>query len=181
MVEIPPYQDYLSCNCICFQNEAIFPPKKIPRKLCDYVEQEKKRCEAMHDEVLKHQFFDIQTIKPCYGVSSTTALILRSSLYRHQNSIKKLKIATKKFSNIFVAIENGKVVSVNVYIQALQQLIDTTISTWVNLFKADSFICITKLAQSEKNHLETLKVLENVVKSADCGFDQLEIPVEPPQ
>ena len=183
-VEIPTFTGYLSCNCVCFQNEAFFPPKKTSKKLADYVKQEKRKCLAMDDEIQKHQFFDVQNVNTCYGVTLTTALILRSSYLRHQESLKKLKLATKKSSNIYVQfdeMDNGKVVSVDVYIQTLKQLLDARITTLENFANASTFVCVLKLKQSEKNHFQTIKVLENVIQDADQGFNKLEIPIESPE
>lgn len=182
MIQLPSLADYLSCDCECFQNET-FLTKNSSKKPIDYVQKEKLKCEFILDQVNKHQIFDINTLmlKPCYGVSSTTAIILRTSLLRHQHSIKRLKIATKKLLDIYIAIENGKNVSVTVYIQTIQQHINTLINTWIKLFRSESVVCTSELVKSENNHIQTLKVLENVIKSPVYGFDQLEISVKPPE
>jgi hypothetical protein len=176
------YSDYLTLNCQCFKNEITFPTKKPPRKLCDYVIFEKQRCLAIHEEANKHIYFDVQDMKPCYGVSTTTAMILRSSLLRHLNTIKKLTTVVKKNpSDMYIKFENGKEISVSSYTQTVKQAVEAKINTLTNFNDHSSPVIIGKLTRSEKYHNSTLTVLENVIKSIENGFNQLEISIESPQ
>lgn len=179
---ITPLPQYFSSNCVCFQNEAVFPCKTNPRKISDYVKQEKKRALAMFEEVEKHQYFDISGMKPCYGVSTTTSYMLHCALFRHQNSIKKLKTALKRTdASIYIRFGTGKEVSVNVYTQTVKDILESTILKLNTFYDSLSPFCISKLKEAEKDHISTLKVLENVIQSFEHGQHQLEINLEPPE
>jgi len=172
----------LTCNCPCFKNEVNFPTQKAPRKLADYITQTKQKCNAMCKEVQKHLYFDIEEMKPCYGVSTTTALVLRSSIFRHLKSIKRLKTVGKKNSgNVYIKFPNGKELTVDVYTQTVKQLLETNINTLTNFSDVSSPVEVHKLQKSEEQHLSTLKVLQHVVKNVSDGFDQLEIFIESPE
>ncbi len=71
--------------------------------------------------------------------------------FQTSNFYQTIKNCNCKFANIYIQIENWKEISVTVSIQTLQQHIKTAVNTWVNLYKSDSYVCISKLAQSEKN------------------------------
>lgn len=175
-------QQYLACNCICFQNESFFPCKTNPRKLADYVGQEKKRSLAMYHEIEKHQVFDFTGMKPCYGSTNTTAYMLNCAYFRHQNSIKKLKTAIKKTEGgVYIKFENGNRISVSVYTETVKQILEKDVLKLATFFDAYSPVSVDKLKKAEKEHLSTLIVLENVVQNFKHGFNQLEIPLDPPQ
>ena len=174
--------EYLTCNCVCFKNEDLFPRKKLPSKPVDYIKQENTRCNSMVREISKHQLFDIEEMKPCYGVSTTTASTLRSSLFRHENTLKKLKnfVKTRNQTDFYIRFENGKEVSVDVYLQTIKQLISTNIQIIEVCSEAYSPVCVSRLKISEKQHLSTLAVFENVVYGFEHGNNQLELSIEPP-
>jgi hypothetical protein len=155
MIQLPSLADYLSCDCECFQNET-FLSKNSSKKPLDYVQNKKLNCEFILEEVNKHQFFDI--IHCCLNL---VMVFIYNSNYFKNFSFKtptfyqRLKIAMKKISDIYIAIENGKNVSVTVYIQTVQQHINTLINTWIKLFRSESVVCTSELVKSENNYIQT--------------------------
>jgi hypothetical protein len=98
------------------------------------------------------------------------------------NTIKKLTTVVKKNpSDMYIKFENGKEISVSSYTQTVKQAVEAKINTLTNFNDHSSPVIIGKLTRSEKYHNSTLTVLENVIKSIENGFNQLEISIESPQ
>ena len=165
--------------CDCFQDVSNLRYKKIPAKNTLYVNQEKERCQKICNEIDKHQFFDATAMKPCYGVSTTNSFNLRSSYLRHQSSINRIILANKKKqTNSHIVFENGKEISVALFTQTQKDVIKAEIRKIENFTDYSTPVILETLKKSERNHLNTLIVLENVIQSSSNGEDQLAIYIE---
>ena len=171
----------LTFNCECFKSDSLLQNKKVAAKNTLYVEQEKNRCNRLYDEIQKHQFFDFHDMKPCYGVSTTTAFQLRASFFRHQATIKRILPALKKsVKDVYIKFGNGKEVSVSIYARTLMLLIKAKISSIENFTDYSSPVCIQTLKDSVRDHLNSLEVLENVIQTYANEFDKLEVYLDSP-
>lgn len=173
------YTSYSSC--LCFQNLSSLRSRKIPAKNISYIQQEKELCNSIFNEIQKHQFFDIENMKPCYGITTIQSSFLRESFFRHQKTILRLTTLIKKTQPQFdITFENGKTISVGLYTQTLKDIIKSKIKTVENFTDYSTPVCLQTLKESERNHLNTLIVIENVINSSSNGNDQLELYLESP-
>jgi hypothetical protein len=170
----------LGCNCECFKNETIQPSTKSPVDIHAFIAREKKRSEAFCDQVHKHTIFDFNdTFRPCHGVSSTNGMVLRSSQFRHQNTLKRLKQMLKgKTNNVFVNIRGGKEVPVDKFVKTMNMIVETDVLALETFADANSTVSISKLKESEKRHQETLNLMEEFVKPKLNDFEKIEINVD---
>ena len=171
-------------NCTCFHDVARFKDKffqKPPAKISAYVDKEKRRATAILEEINKHQFFVLGEMKPCYGISTTEAINLRGSYYRHQTTLRRLTSFFKKYGEIVnINFGNGSIISVKVYAQTLKGLLKAKIDTVSNFAQYFSPVCVQTLKDSEKSHLDSLSILENVIQTAADGIDKLELYLDAP-
>lgn len=170
-------------TCECFSNDPNLQIQKLPGKTGPYVKQEKKRCNSFIEKVYEHRFFDFEEMKPCHGVTRTHAYYLRDSYQRHIKSINRLVLNLKKIpvkqNDIYIKFGNGKRISVSVYAQTMKADLIATKNKIQNFAEYWEPVCIDKFSDSERSHLNTLKVLENVfLQSSADGTDQLEISLD---
>ena len=98
---------------------------------------------------------------------------------RHQSSINRIILANKKNqTNSHIVFENGKEISVALFTQTQKDVIKAEIRKIENFTDYSTPVILETLRKSERNHLNTLIVLENVIQSSSNGEDQLAIFIE---
>ena len=172
----------LSCKCECFQTFFSKPQtEKKKLRLKGYIDYQIEKCEFLSNEVHKHQFFNIEEFKPCLGATTTYAYILKTSYFRHLRTLKQLKSTAKKVQRcLYIKFESGGEVSVDCYINSLKQLIEGKNFAAENLLQNYSEVSVLKLIESEEQHLETLKIFQNVLEATKPGDSELEVVIKSP-
>ena len=175
-------QGKLDFNCGCFNGSIHSIPAVYGRNF-DYVKEEKERSINLLSEIEKHEFFDFQGVeelKPCYGAFETTSFQLRNAYQRHEKTLMRLTKEIKKLKDktVYIKFDNGKEASVDVYNQTMKANIRAQISTVVNFASYYSTVPIETIKKSERSHLNSLTVLENVRQVTSNGSDKLGVYLE---